>query len=92
VAVTFYGLTLLVAAALLSLLWRYARHANLVRPDAGDQEITLLTSRLSPGLGGYGLLIVLGLFRPVAAVIGYFVIALFFLLPVPLHRRRHFRL
>src|SRR5262249_41845647 len=81
VAVTFYGLCLLAAATLLSLLWRYARHARLVRPDLEDQEISLLTSRLTPGLGGYGLLIVLGLFRPVAAVIGYFAIALFFLLP-----------
>jgi hypothetical protein len=78
---------LLVAAALLSLLWRYARHAGLVRPDAGDQEITLLTQRLTPGLGGYGALIVVGLFRPVAAVIGYLVIAVFFLIPTRLHQR-----
>src|SRR5215469_2633035 len=82
VAVTFYGLTLLVAGALLSLLWRYALHARLVRPDAGDEEITLLTHRLTPGLAGYALLIIVGLFLPVVAVIGYFVIALFFLLPI----------
>jgi hypothetical protein len=35
----------------------------------------------SPGLAAYGLFIVTGLFVPVAAVIGYLVIALFFLLP-----------
>jgi uncharacterized membrane protein len=87
VAVTFYGLTLLVAGALLSLVWRYALRARLVRPDAGDEEITLLTHRLSPGLVGYALLIVVGLFAPVAAVIGYLVIALFFLLPVRIRRR-----
>jgi len=60
VAVTFYGLTLLIAAALLSLFWRYALHARLVRLDAGDEEITLLTQRLTPGLGAYVLLIIVG--------------------------------
>jgi hypothetical protein len=48
VAVTFYGLTLLITGALLSLLWRYALHARLVPPDTGDEEITLLTHRLTP--------------------------------------------
>ncbi len=82
VASTFYGLVLLAAASLLWLLWRYARHAGLVRPDANDEEITLLTQRLTPGLAGYGLVIVIGLFVPVAAVVGYLIIALFFLIPV----------
>jgi uncharacterized membrane protein len=91
VAATFYGLTLLVAGALLSLLWRYALHARLVRPDVKDEEVTLLTQRLSPGLAGYGLFIVTGLFVPVAAVIGYLIIALFFLLPVPIPWRRRLR-
>jgi TMEM175 potassium channel family protein len=91
VASTFYGLTLLVAAALLSLLWRYALHARLIRPDVKDEEITLLTQRLTPGLAGYGLFIVAGLFVPVVAVIGHLVIALFFLLPVPILRRQRRR-
>jgi TMEM175 potassium channel family protein len=87
VAVTFYGLTLLIAGALLSLFWRYALHARLVRPNAGDEEITLLTHRLTPGLAAYAVLIIVGLFVPVAAVIGYFVIALFFLIPLRIRRR-----
>jgi len=91
VAVTFYGVTLLVTATLLSLLWRYARHAGLVRPDARDQEITLLTRRLTPGIGGYGALIVLGLFRPVAAIVGYLAIAVFFLLPLRPHLLKRLR-
>jgi uncharacterized membrane protein len=36
VAVTIYGLTLLLAAALLSRMWRYALREHLVRPDAAD--------------------------------------------------------
>jgi len=87
VAVTFYGLTLLIAGALLSVFWRYALHARLVRPDAGDDEITLLTHRLTPGLVAYALLIIVGLFRPVVAVIGYLVIALFFLIPIRFRRK-----
>jgi uncharacterized membrane protein len=87
VAVTFYGLTLLIAGALLSVLWRYALHARLVRPDAGDEEITLLTHRLTPGLAAYVVLIGVGLFFPIPAVIGYLAIALFFLIPVRLRRR-----
>jgi uncharacterized membrane protein len=87
VAVTFYGLTLLIAGALLSLLWRYALHARLVRPNAGDEEITLLTRRLTPGLGAYVVLIGVGLFSPIAAVIGYLAIAFFFLIPARIRRR-----
>ena len=87
VAVTFYGLTLLLASVLLSVFWRYALHARLVRPDAGDEEITLLTQRLTPGLAVYVILIGVGLFAPLAAVIGYLVIALFFLIPVRTRRR-----
>jgi uncharacterized membrane protein len=89
VAATGYGLTLLAATAVLSLLWRYALHAHLVRPDASDEEIKLLTKRLSPSLVAYGVLIVLGLFLPVVAVVGYFIIALYLLIPVHSPRRRH---
>jgi uncharacterized membrane protein len=86
VAVTIYGLTLLLATGLLSLLWRYALRAHLVRPDTDDKELTILTERLTPGLAGYVLLLVLGLVMPVLAVIGYLLLALFILLPLPLRR------
>jgi uncharacterized membrane protein len=91
VATTFYGLTLIASAAVLSLVWRYALHAKLVRPDASDEELTLLTRRLTPGLAGYALLIVAGLFVPVLAVVGYLLIAWYFLIPIHLPRRRPHR-
>jgi uncharacterized membrane protein len=81
VAVTIYGLALLLTATLLLVLWRYAVRAGLVRPDAADEEIQLLTQRLTPGLGAYVILIPAGLFVPILAVIGYFVIALFYIIP-----------
>jgi uncharacterized membrane protein len=94
IAVTFYGLTLLLASTLLLTLWRYAVHKRLVRPDAADEEIDLLTQRLTPGLGAYLALLITGLFFPVAGVIGYLAIAIYFIVPsrvltTAIHRRRH---
>jgi TMEM175 potassium channel family protein len=94
VAATFYGLTLLAASTLLRVLWRYAVRKGLVRPDAADEEIDLLTQRLTPGLAFYVVLIVTGLFFPVAAVIGYLAVAIYFIIPTrnltnAIHRARH---
>src|SRR6266576_1128959 len=81
VAVTFYGIVLVLATTMLLVLWRYAVRAKLVRPDLADEEVELLTERLTPGLGGYLVLIVSGLFVPVIAVIGYLGIALYYIIP-----------
>jgi uncharacterized membrane protein len=88
VASTFYGLILLICAGLLSALWRYAWHARLVRPDIHDEELSLLRSRLTPGLAAYVVVILLGLLVPVVALVGYLLIALYFVFPVRLPRRR----
>jgi uncharacterized membrane protein len=81
VAATIYGIFLLLSSTLLWLLWRYAVRHNLVRADLADEEVQFLTQRLTPGLGGYVVLIVAGLFVPVVAVIGYLGIALFYIIP-----------
>ena len=96
VAATIYGVSLLLSSTLLWVLWRYAVHAGLVRPDAADEEVQLLTQRLTPGLAGYLVLIVAGLFVPVIAVAGYLAIALYYIIPfrrpgrirLPRRRRR----
>ena len=85
VATTIYGLTLLVAALLLWVLWRYAVRAGLVRLDVDDVETSELTVRLTPGLAFYVVLIVLGLFVPEVAVAGYLAVALYFIIPVHRH-------
>ena len=82
VATNIYGISLLVASTLLLVLWRYAVRERLVRPDAADEEIQLLTQRLTPSLGGYLVLIVVGLFAPIVAAVGYLVVALFLILPI----------
>ena len=81
VAVTIYGISLLLASTLLLVLWRYAVRGHLVRPDTADEEIQLLTQRLTPGLAGYLVLIIGGLFLPILAVIGYLAIALYYIIP-----------
>ncbi|NNC12492.1 DUF1211 domain-containing protein [Planctomonas sp. JC2975] len=82
VASVTYGIMLLLCSVLLSVLWRYAVRAKLVAPDLADDEISLLTTRLTPGLGGYVVLIVLGLFFPKISVFGYLLVAVFLLLPL----------
>ena len=47
----------------------------------------MLTRRLTPGLAGYVLVIVLGLFLPGAAVLGYLIIAVYVILPFGALRR-----
>ena len=87
VASTVYGFTLLSATLAMSAMWRHARSRNLVRPDAGDEELVTLTRKLTPGLAGYVAMIALGLFLPVVAVVGYLLIAVFFIVPIHLMRR-----
>jgi uncharacterized membrane protein len=81
IASNIYGISLLVASALLLLLWRYAVRMRLVRPDAHDEEIQLLTRRLIPGLVAYLVLIIAGLFAPIVASVGYLAVALYFIIP-----------
>jgi hypothetical protein len=81
VAATIYGIFLLLPSTLLWVLWRYAVRHELVRADLADEEVRFLTQRLTPGLGGYVVLIVAGLFVPVVAVIGYLGIALYYIVP-----------
>jgi uncharacterized membrane protein len=89
VAVTIYGLNLFLISALMSLLWRYAVREQLIRPDAADADVKMITKRLTPGLAGYVAVIVLGLFLPVLAVLGYMAIAVYVIVPFGALRRRN---
>jgi uncharacterized membrane protein len=81
VAATIYGLNLLLASALVSVLWQYTVRAGLVRPDADDADIRIFARRLTPGLAGYVVLIGVGLLFPLVALLGYLGIAVFFIVP-----------
>jgi uncharacterized membrane protein len=88
VATTAYGLTLLLAALLLSALWRTALRTNLIGPDTDDAEVRLVTRRLTPSVAGYLVLIAVGTIWPVVAAFGYLVVAVYLLLPITSGRRR----
>jgi len=88
VAATILGVTLLAVTSLLSVLWGLALRHQLVHPATGDEEITLLSRRLRPSLALYIVLIVVGWFTPLIAVIGYLVIAFFLIFPFKLGRRQ----
>ncbi|WP_432877349.1 TMEM175 family protein [Kribbella sp. CA-245084] len=88
VAATVYGINLLLVSALLSVLWRFAVHDHLVSADLADEDVETLRKRLTPGVAGYVALIVLGLFWPVVAVVGYLAIAVYILVPFRAIRNR----
>jgi uncharacterized membrane protein len=88
VATTIYGLTLLAAGTVLSVLWRHAVRAHLVHEETADSDLEVLTRKLTPGLAGYLGMIVLGWFVPLLAVFGYLLIAVFYLVPFRLPRGR----
>ncbi len=91
IAATVYGINLLLAMLMVSVTWRYAVARQLVRPDLADEEVKTLTKRLTPTLGVYVAVIVVGLFLPVVAVLGYLVLALFILVPFSALRHRQRR-
>jgi len=88
VAVTFYGGCLVACALLVSVIWRYAIRAGLVRGDAAREDIRTLSGRLTPSLAGYLAMIGLGLFFPLLAVMGYLVLAVIIMVPLRELRRR----
>ncbi|MGV0604486.1 TMEM175 family protein [Mycolicibacterium sp. XJ1904] len=82
VAVTVYGINLLLVSAVVSLMWRYAVWQRLIRTEVADADVRLITKRLTPGLAGYAVFIGVGLFFPIVAVFGYLVIAVYFIVPI----------
>ena len=91
IAATAYGTNLLLTLIRVSVVWRYAVQAQLVRPDLADEDVKTLTNRLPPTLGVYVVMIIVGLFLPVLAVLGYLVLALIILIPFSAlwHRPNH---
>jgi uncharacterized membrane protein len=88
IAVTIYGLNLLLIAVLLFVLWRYVVSEGHLRADIDDEAITVTTQHLTPGFAGYVALLVLGLFLPTVAVIGYLAVAFYLLIPFAVFRRQ----
>jgi uncharacterized membrane protein len=80
VFVTFYGLTLLAIRLLGSALDGYATREHLYRREDAEDH-TDQDRRLLPVLAGYVVAIVVGLTLPTLAVVIYFAIALYLIVP-----------
>jgi uncharacterized membrane protein len=88
VGVTIYGITLLAAVSMLSVLWRYAYNHDLLDTSIDQEDLDRLTERLTPGLISYGVLLALGLLLPVVTLYGYLILAVLFVLPFRIPRGR----
>ena len=81
IAVTVYGLSLLAISGFIAIVWHYALWQQLVTKDNSEDDVRALTSKLGPSLASYAVVIGLGLWQPKVAVVLYFAIALFMVIP-----------
>jgi len=81
IAVTVYGLNLLAISGFIAIVWHYALWQRLVTKDNSEDDVRALTSKLDPSLASYAVVIGLGLWQPKVAVVLYFAIALFMIIP-----------
>lgn len=58
------------------------------RGHLADEDVKTLTKRLTPTLGVFVVMILVGLFLPLVAVFGYLAIAVFILVPFSALRHR----
>ena len=82
-AVIFYGGSLLVISLLISALWAsISRDRELLRPEVTEKEVNAILIATTPNHGFYIGVIVLAIFAPKVAAIGYLVIAVYALLKI----------
>ena len=68
-------------SGLLWLVWCYAVREKLIR-SISDAGVKTITKKLRLALAAYLVMILLGLFLPLAAVIGYLIIAVYNIVPL----------
>jgi uncharacterized membrane protein len=81
VYVTMYGLTLLAIRLLGSALDAYARYEHLYAPKGEGEELHSTQQKFLPVVIGYVIAILIGLALPVVAVVLYFGIAVYLVVP-----------
>ena len=81
VYVTLYGLTLLAIRVLGSALDAYARHEHLYSPKGEGEELHSTQRKFLPVVIGYVIAILVGLALPVLAVVLYFGLAVYLVVP-----------
>ena len=81
VFVTVYGLTLLTIRLLVTALDAYARRQHLYAHGEADEELQTERRQHWPVLAGFVIAILIGLAAPTAAVMLYFALAVFLIVP-----------
>jgi uncharacterized membrane protein len=80
-AAVVYGLTLLLIRLLFAALGAYARRENLQRSGADDPDLHDAQKKFGVAVGAYVVTIGLGLVVPIVAIVLYFAIAVFLIVP-----------
>jgi uncharacterized membrane protein len=80
-AAVVYGLTLLVIRLLFAGLGGYVRREHLQRPGAVDPDLLDAHKKFRIAVGAYVVTIGLGLLVPIVAIVFYFAIAIFLIVP-----------
>ena len=85
-----YGITFVIMAVIFQLLWRWmATGRRLIRPEIPQEEIDDITRTFLPGVAIYGGATLVALASPLASIVLYLAIALFYALPPSLYRRKN---
>ena len=80
-AALLYGITMTTMAVFMNMLWQYAaRGYRLLAADSDRREVSGITRSYWPGAAIYAAATLVALWSPIASVIGYALIALFYVL------------
>jgi uncharacterized membrane protein len=84
-----YGITFVVIAVIFQLLWRWiSTGRRLVRADVPDEALADINRSYAPGIPIYAGATLVALVSPIASIILYLVIGVFYALDPALYRRR----
>lgn len=84
-----YGITFVVMAVIFQLLWRWmATGRRLIRPEIPQEELDDITRTFAPGIPIYAGATLVALASPLASIVLYLAIALFYALPPSMYRRK----
>jgi uncharacterized membrane protein len=83
-----YGITFVIMAVIFQLLWRWiATGRRLIRPEIPQEDVDDITRTFVPGIPIYAGATLVAFASPIASIILYLAIALFYALPPSMYRR-----
>ena len=84
-----YGITFVIMAVVFQVLWRWmATGRRLIKPEVPQEEIDDVTRTFMPGIPIYAGAALIALVSPLASIVLYLAIAVFYALPPSIYRRK----